>query len=78
MQKLTLEKDGKYSQEVRLRSSDKLMINTGMWKYSRAGERENCLEVGDGFGRIRPDFDPNRGGCSFPSNGARSSWADSG
>jgi hypothetical protein len=73
-QKLTLEKGGKYSQEVTLRGSDKLVTNSGTWKYGRAGDGdivaridlEDCLGVGDGFGKMRPDFATNRGGCSFP------------
>ena len=72
-EKLTLEKGGKYVQEVTLKGSDKPVINSGMWKYRRASDGEivaridleNCLGVGDGFGKIRPDFATNRGGCSF-------------
>ena len=66
---LTLVKNGKYLQEVTLKGSDKPVISSGTWKYHRPSNRvalENCLGVGDGFGKIRPDFAANRGGCSFP------------
>jgi hypothetical protein len=74
-QKLILEKGGKYSQEVMLKGSDKSVTNSGVWKYGPAAgeggivariDLEDCLAVGDGFGKIRPDFATNRGGCSFP------------
>jgi len=72
-QKLTLEKSGKYSQEVTLKGNDKPVTNSGVWKYQLLGNDvtarvalENCLGVNDGFGKIRPDFATNRGGCSFP------------
>lgn len=69
MQKLTLEKGGKFVQEVTLKGSDKPAINSGVWRYHRPSNEvdlENCLGVGDGFGKIRPDFATNRGGCSYP------------
>ena len=69
MQKLTLEKGGRYVQEVTLKESNKPMINSGAWKYHRPSNEvdlENCLGVGDGFGKIRPDFATNRGGCTYP------------
>lgn len=72
-EKLTLEKGGKYVQEITLKGSDKPVINSGVWKYQLLGNDvtarvalENCLGVNDGFGTIRPDFANNRGGCSFP------------
>ena len=68
-EKLALEKSGRYVQEVTLKGSDKPVMNSGTWKYHRASNRvalENCLGVNDGFGKIRPDFATNRGGCSFP------------
>ena len=71
-EKLTLEKDGKYSQEVTLKGNDKPVTNSGVWKYQLLGNDvtarvalDNCLGVNDGFGKIRPDFATNRGGCSF-------------
>ena len=72
-EKLTLEKGGRYVQEVTLKGSDKPVINAGIWKYQRLSNEigarvalEGCLGVNDGFGTIRPDFATNRGGCSFP------------
>jgi hypothetical protein len=73
-EKLTLEKNGKYSQEVRLKGSGKPVTKSGTWKYVPTGDGgivtrihlEDCLGVNDGFGKIRPDFATNRGGCSFP------------
>lgn len=72
-EKLTLEKGGKYLQEVTLEGSDKPVINSGTWKYQLLGNEitarvalQNCLGTNDGFGSIRSDFATNRGGCSFP------------
>jgi hypothetical protein len=72
-EKLTLEKGGKFVQEVTVRGSDKPVVHSGRWKYQLLGNEisarvalEDCLGVGDGFGAIRPDFTTNRGGCSFP------------
>lgn len=68
-QKLTLEKDGAFVQEVRLKGSDSVVVNSGTWKYNRPSnyvDLENCLGVNDGFGRIRANFATNRGGCSYP------------
>jgi len=67
-EKLTLEKDGRYVQEVTPKGSDKPTINSGPWKYHHLSNRvelEDCFGVNDGFGKIRPDFATNRGGCSF-------------
>jgi hypothetical protein len=69
VEKITLEKGGKYVQEVTPKGSDKPVFNSGKWKYDRPNNRvalEDCLAVNDGFGRIRSDFVTNRGGCSFP------------
>jgi hypothetical protein len=56
-----------------LKGQDKPVTNSGVWKYQRPGNDftarvalESCLGVNDGFGKIRPDFATNRGGCSFP------------
>jgi hypothetical protein len=72
-QRLTLEKGGKFVQEVTVKGSDKPVVHSGRWKYQLLGNEisarvalEDCLGVGDGFGAIRPDFTTNRGGCSFP------------
>lgn len=72
-QKLTLNQDGRFVQEVTLTGSDTPTISSGAWKRYRPNESivdqvdlENCLGVGDGFGRIRPDFANRRGGCSYP------------
>jgi hypothetical protein len=67
-EKLTLERGGRYVQEVAPKGSDKPTTNSGTWKYYPPGNRvelEGCLGVNDGFGKIRPDFLTNRGGCSF-------------
>jgi hypothetical protein len=71
-EKLTLEKGGRYLQEVTPKGNDKPVINSGAWKYQLLSNDitarvalENCLGVNDGFGKIRPDFATNRGGCSF-------------
>jgi hypothetical protein len=72
-EKLTLEKGGKFVQEVTLKGSQKPTVNVGQWRYrvsensvSARIDLEDCLAVGDGFGAIRPDFATSRGGCSFP------------
>lgn len=72
-EKLTLEKDGKFVQEITVKGKDKTVVNSGRWKYQLLGNDvsarvglEDCLGVNDGFGAIRPDFASNRGGCSFP------------
>lgn len=68
-EKLTLHKEGRYIQEVSLKGSQKPTINSGVWKYDPSRNRvemEGCFGVGDGFGKIRPDFAAKRGVCSFP------------
>lgn len=68
-QKLTLENGGKYVQEITPKGTDRPTSNSGPWKYDHSSNRvelQDCLGVGDGFGKIRPDFATNRGGCSFP------------
>lgn len=68
-EKLTLQKDGKYVQEVLLKGTEKPTINSGMWRYDPTRNRvelQDCFGVGDGFGKIRPDFAAKRGVCSFP------------
>ncbi|MGH2489968.1 MAG: hypothetical protein ACRDF9_00530 [Candidatus Limnocylindria bacterium] len=70
-EKLTLEKGGTFVQEIRLKGSDSAVVNSGTWQVRRPSNRpdlvelQNCLAVGDGFGRVRTDFATNRGGCSF-------------
>lgn len=66
---LTLEKGGKYHQKVTPRGTEKPTVNSGPWRYDPSTNRvelQDCLGVGDGFGKIRPDFATNRGGCSVP------------
>jgi len=51
------------------KGTDRPTTNSGQWKYDQSSNRlelQNCLGVGDGFGKMRPDFVTNRGGCSFP------------
>jgi len=67
-EKLTLGRDGRYAQEVTPKGSVSPIINSGSWRYRQASNRaelQDCLGVGDGFGRIRSDFASNRGLCSF-------------
>jgi hypothetical protein len=72
-QTLTLEKDGTFVQEVRLKGSESPVVNSGTWQHRSPSNQlaevvdlENCLGVNDGFGRIRADFATRRGGCRYP------------
>jgi hypothetical protein len=72
-QTLTLEKDGTFVQEVRLKGSESPVVNSGTWQHhgpsnqlAEVVDLENCLGVNDGFGRIRADFATRRGGFSYP------------
>lgn len=68
-ERLTLAQGGTFLQEIRVDGSDAAVMESGTWRYDRARNRlalRDCLGVGDGFGRIRPDFIAQRGGCSFP------------
>ncbi len=68
-QRLTLEKDGTFLQEVRLRDTDSAVVNSGTWKYDRPTnyvDLTNCLGVNDGFGRIRANFATTEGAVVTP------------
>ena len=68
-EKLTLQKDGNYIQEITPKGTAKPTSNSGPWKYDRSSNRvelQNCLGVGDGFGKLRGDFATYRGACSLP------------
>ena len=71
-ERVTLQKDGTFVQEVRLKGSETVTVNSGTWRRVSPSNRpdivdlENCWGVGDGFGNIRPDFAARRGGCSLP------------
>jgi hypothetical protein len=70
-EKVTLDRGGTFSQEVRLEGGDSVVMNTGTWQYiSGRVDLQHCLAVGDGFGRIRGDFATALGACS-PSVGRR-------
>jgi hypothetical protein len=70
-EKLTLQRDGTFVQEVRVDGIDSAVINSGTWQHSHPSNRpdlvdlKNCFGVSDGFGRIRADFAARRGGCSL-------------
>ena len=70
-ERLTLQQDGTFVQEVRLKANGSMTVNSGTWRRVSPSNRpdlvdlENCWGVGDGFGNIRPDFAARRGGCSL-------------
>lgn len=68
-ERLTINKDGSFSQEVTLESSREPVENTGSWTWDASTHfvyLAGCLSVNDGRGGIRPDFATGPRGCSFP------------
>jgi hypothetical protein len=69
-EKIVLQKNGRYSQEVLIKADGKITVQTERWEYDREANRvylRRCLLVADGLGGLRKDYTvPMEGGCSFP------------
>jgi len=68
---LTLNHDGAFEQEVRLRTSADATptTQTGTWEWDDSRQYldlADCMAVNDGFGDIRSSF-ATETGCSFPA-----------
>lgn len=59
-EKLTLNKDGTFTQEVTLKATGKVDVTKGTWTYdSKRGYltfNENLMVVLDGFGQLDPNY----------------------
>ena len=71
-EKLTLNRDGIYIQEVTLKSNSKVDVSKGTWTYNPNTQyvsfNENFMLVLNGFGKLNPDYaHPKPGGVSQPT-----------
>lgn len=67
-ERLVLNRDGTYVQQVSLARGGEPVVNTGSWIWDGSDKSvllRDCLGVNDGHGDIRPDFAVNRGGCGL-------------
>ena len=65
--RITLNEDGTYLQEVTMNGSAERVTNSGRWAYDNGDvDIHDCLDVDDGHGRIRPDFATPISLCSYP------------
>ena len=69
-EKIVLQENGRYSQEVIIKADGKITVQTEQWEYDRQTNRvylRRCLLVTDGLGALRKDYTvPMEGGCSLP------------
>lgn len=71
-EKLSLNKDGTYTQEVIRKSNSKVNVSKGTWTYNPETQyvsfNENFMVVLDGFGKLDPEYaHPKPGGVSLPA-----------
>ncbi len=71
-EKLTLNKDGTFVQEVTLKATSKVDVAKGTWTYDpKTGYvrfRENFMPVLNGFKELNPDYSRNVGSASLPAD----------
>jgi len=72
-EKLTLNKDGTFIQEVTLKKSLKVDLTEGKWSYNPetgyVNFKENFMLVLNGFRKLNPDYaHPKPGGVSEPAD----------
>ncbi len=70
-EKLVLNKDGTYIQEVTLKSNFKVDISRGRWSYDKETQyvsfKDNFMYVINGHGKLNPDYaHPKNGAASVP------------
>src|SRR5437899_3309330 len=66
IERLTLNDDGTYIQEVMIEGGEAPVTNSGKWELSGGDVvLDGCLALEDGYGDIRPDFRTPAGGCSY-------------
>jgi len=72
-EKLVLNKDGTYTQEVMLKSNSKVDVSRGTWTYNPENQYlsfdDNFMLVLNGFGKLNPEYAYRKlGGVSVPAH----------
>jgi len=78
VQKLSLNPNGEYIQEVSIEGASEVVTNRGKWRYNSTNQYvtlENALVVTDGFGKLNKDYRVPFSGSVVTPAGRLSPWS---